>query len=129
MRQKLRSLSQEYKLHEVDYDSVYDFLEGWTAYAKNANTYKLRRKISTAIKDGLVCSKPISFLSNGRDNIYYIMEKEYFIVYTKTDCYYCKNIESEELFISLIDCYKLNCKDWIKMDNIKIKMEEVIVCF
>jgi len=95
----------------------------------NTETSKLRRKISTAIKDGLVCSKPISFLSNGRDNIYYIMEKEYFIVYTKTDCYYCKNIESEELFISLIDCYKLNCKDWIKMDNIKIKMEEVIVCF
>lgn len=46
MRQKLKSLKQEYKLHEVDYDSIYDFIEGWRAYSKNANSYKLRRKIA-----------------------------------------------------------------------------------
>jgi len=45
MRRKLKSLWQEYKLHEIDYDSIYDSLEGWAAYAKNANSYKLRRKI------------------------------------------------------------------------------------
>jgi len=44
-KQKLKSLAQEYKLHEINYDSIYDSLEGWTAYAKNANAYKLRRKI------------------------------------------------------------------------------------
>ena len=47
MKRKLKSLAQEYKLHRVDYDSVYDFLEGWTAYAKSANSYKLRRKIAS----------------------------------------------------------------------------------
>jgi len=46
MKQKLRTLVQEYKLHEIDYDSIYDSLEGWIAYAKNANSYKLRRKIA-----------------------------------------------------------------------------------
>ena len=46
MKRKLKSLAQEYKLHKVDYDSVYDFLEGWTAYVKSANSYKLRRKIT-----------------------------------------------------------------------------------
>jgi len=47
MKRKLESLAQEYKSHKVDYDSVYDFLEGWTAYAKRANSYKLRRKIAS----------------------------------------------------------------------------------
>ncbi len=46
MKQKLKALGQEYKLCEDDYDSIYDFLEGWIVYAKNANTYKLRRKIT-----------------------------------------------------------------------------------
>ena len=46
MRQKLKSLKQEYKLHEVDYDSIYNFIEGWMTYSKNANSYKLRRKIA-----------------------------------------------------------------------------------
>ena len=47
IKRKLKLLAQEYKLHEIDYDSVYDSLEGWIAYAKNANSYKLRRKIAT----------------------------------------------------------------------------------
>ena len=46
MKRKLKSLAQEYKLHEIDYDSIYDSLEGWIAYMKNANSYKLRRKIT-----------------------------------------------------------------------------------
>lgn len=46
IKQKLKALEQECKLHEIDYDLVYDFLEGWIAYAKNANAYKLRKKIT-----------------------------------------------------------------------------------
>ncbi len=34
----------------IDYDKIYDFLEGWLAYAKNANTYKLRKTILEAIE-------------------------------------------------------------------------------
>lgn len=52
MKQKLKALSQEYKLQEIDYDSVYDFLEGWIAYAKNANAYKLRKKITAEFEMG-----------------------------------------------------------------------------
>lgn len=54
MNQKLKSLTQEYKLHEIDYDSVYDFFESWIAYAKNANTYKLRGKIATDFEKDFV---------------------------------------------------------------------------
>ncbi|HLC62648.1 MAG TPA: hypothetical protein VJI52_06545, partial [Candidatus Nanoarchaeia archaeon] len=45
-KQKLKSLAQEYELHEIGYDSIYDIFEGWIAYAKNANSYKLRKKIA-----------------------------------------------------------------------------------
>ena len=30
---------------------MYDFLEGWIAYAKNADTYSLRREVITNIED------------------------------------------------------------------------------
>jgi len=45
MRSKLQNLKEEYYAKEAGYDDLYDFLEGWIAYAKNANTHKLRKKI------------------------------------------------------------------------------------
>ena len=33
----------------IEYDDVYDFVEGWLTYARNANTYKLRRKLTKEI--------------------------------------------------------------------------------
>ena len=47
MRSKLQILKEKYKNSEIDYDTVYDYIEGWIAYAKNANTCKLRKKILT----------------------------------------------------------------------------------
>ena len=46
MRKKFSILLEQYKEHKIDYDTIYDFFEGWFAYAKHANTYKLRKKIS-----------------------------------------------------------------------------------
>ena len=42
-KRKLESLYQEFESGQVEYDALYDFIEGWCAYAKNANTYKLRK--------------------------------------------------------------------------------------
>ena len=47
MRSKLQILKEKYCAKEADCDILYDFLEGWIAYAKNANTCKLRKKILT----------------------------------------------------------------------------------
>jgi RNA-directed DNA polymerase len=43
-RKKLELMRLEYKAKKIDYDAVYDFLEGWLAYSKYANTFRLRRK-------------------------------------------------------------------------------------
>ncbi|MFH0869695.1 MAG: RNA-directed DNA polymerase [archaeon] len=42
-RKKLELMSSEYELKRVSYDTIYDFLEGWAAYSKYANTFKLRK--------------------------------------------------------------------------------------
>lgn len=42
---KWNTLQRNYSLNETSYDNLYDFLEGWCAYAKQANTFKLRQKI------------------------------------------------------------------------------------
>ncbi len=43
--QKYLSLSKRVKDKESNYDELYDFMEGWIAYTKQANTYRLRTKI------------------------------------------------------------------------------------
>lgn len=48
--QKLQSLYEEHNQSNAAYDQIYDFLEGWVAYAKQANTYRLRQKILTEVE-------------------------------------------------------------------------------
>ncbi|MBU1198779.1 MAG: reverse transcriptase/maturase family protein [Nanoarchaeota archaeon] len=61
-KNKFTRICKEYDNNLIDYDVVYDFLEGWLTYAKTANTYKLREKI--------IKSYEIKFKGN-------ISEKEY----------------------------------------------------
>lgn len=42
---KLEMIYSDYDRKLVNYDTIYDFLEGWSAYARTANTYKLRKRI------------------------------------------------------------------------------------
>jgi len=42
---KIHLLENDYRSRKIDYDQMYDFLEGWCAYARNANTFKLRKKL------------------------------------------------------------------------------------
>jgi len=49
MKKKLDLLLNQYKKHEVDYDTIYNFFEGWFAYAKHANTYNWRKKMSIGL--------------------------------------------------------------------------------
>ena len=49
-KKKLNMVCEKFDNGEITYDEVYDFLEGWIAYAKNADTYNLRRKIMSTIE-------------------------------------------------------------------------------
>ena len=42
---KFELYTSKYKKGQINYDEIYNFLEGWLAYAKNADTYKLRKNI------------------------------------------------------------------------------------
>ncbi len=44
-QRKLKEVYSLYDQDEISYDSIYDFIEGWVAYAKHADTYNLRQKI------------------------------------------------------------------------------------
>ncbi len=44
-KNKLNAMIREYRVGEMNYEEFYEFLEGWIAYAKNANTYNLRGKV------------------------------------------------------------------------------------
>lgn len=48
---KFSSFCQAYEQREIVYDKIYDFLEGWLAYAKQANTYFLRQAILKKVEE------------------------------------------------------------------------------
>ena len=50
INKKFRSLKDDYDKGKIDYGIVCDSLEGWVAYAKQAKTYKLRKKFSKEIE-------------------------------------------------------------------------------
>ena len=67
MRIKFGILNKYYKYRKIDYDSIYDFLEGWFAYAKQANTYILRKKLAEKIENTFpneISTKEINKISN-----------------------------------------------------------------
>ncbi|MBD3164574.1 hypothetical protein GF323_05190, partial [Candidatus Woesearchaeota archaeon] len=45
MKTKFEYLKEEYERGKIDYDIIYDFFEGWLAYAKHANTCRLRKQV------------------------------------------------------------------------------------
>lgn len=56
-------LYSAYLKKEIDYDTIYNFLEGWLAYAHHANTHKLCQKIRNTIEirfPGELSSKEIN---------------------------------------------------------------------
>jgi len=42
---KLKEFNKKYYNKEINYDNIYDSMEGWTANAKQANTYSLRKTL------------------------------------------------------------------------------------
>ena len=50
MKNKLKTLKQDYINNKIEYNPIYDSLEGWFAHAKNADTYKLRKQIAKEIE-------------------------------------------------------------------------------
>jgi len=91
----------------------------------------IRRKISKLLKYGIICSKKIKYSSSnpGREVIFYKMEKEYFIVFTKNNVYYCENIITSDNEIKLFSSYILNNNKWIKKNDINLELNEVVLCF
>jgi len=50
-KRKLKALCEKYDNGEILYDEIYDFLDGWIAYAKNADTFNVRKKIMKNVED------------------------------------------------------------------------------
>nr|AQS31691.1 hypothetical protein [uncultured archaeon]AQS34501.1 hypothetical protein [uncultured archaeon]AQS34522.1 hypothetical protein [uncultured archaeon] len=44
-KKRLTKICEQYENNEIGYDAIYDFIEGWVAYSKNANTYNLRNRL------------------------------------------------------------------------------------
>lgn len=99
-------------------------------YGSNSISTTTRRKMSKLIKYGFLCYKPIKNTSKGygKELIFYSLEKEYFIVFTKNKVFYCENINTDKNKIEILNSYELNCVNWIKKGNKKLNTNEVVLC-
>jgi len=100
-------------------------------YGSNSVSTKTRRKMSKLIKYGFLCYKPIKNCSKGygKEIIFYSIEKEYFIIFTKNKVYYSENVNIKDNIVELTNSFELNCVNWIKKGNKNIDMEEMVLCF
>jgi len=48
---KFENICKAYAKKEIQYDVMYEFVEGWLAYVKNANTYTLQEKVCASMKE------------------------------------------------------------------------------
>ena len=98
-------------------------------YGNNSETTKLKRKFKQLRKQRLIYDENIPSI-NGRLKIFFIFEKEYFIVITKTKLYYCTKFYPDGVNYILKNSYFLDYNSWIKAkEKIKIKKGEIIKCF
>ncbi len=49
MQDNLQLLKEKYEKAEISYDKIYNCIEGWLAYAKNADSYKQRKNLMTNV--------------------------------------------------------------------------------
>ena len=69
MRRTFEFIQQKYSAKEIRYDEIYDFLEGWIAYAKSANTYSMRKKLLAEFENTFpqkISAKELSRYLNGQ---------------------------------------------------------------
>jgi retron-type reverse transcriptase len=50
-KNKILELGNQYDNKEIEYDIIFDFIEGWTAYVKKINCYKLKNHILKPLDD------------------------------------------------------------------------------
>lgn len=44
-RRRLSELCLDFDAGKIDYDTVYDFMEGWIAYSRHANMHNLKKRV------------------------------------------------------------------------------------
>ena len=70
---KVHSLENDYHSRKISYDKLYDFLEGWCAYARNANTFRLRKNLLGQIEQKFpheISAKEVNRLQKAIANFY-----------------------------------------------------------
>lgn len=51
MERKLLNFNVKFKENKIDYDKIYASIEGWLAYANNADTYKQKRRFTKRFEE------------------------------------------------------------------------------
>ena len=99
-------------------------------YGVNTKTTSVRRRVNKLVKYGIISSKTIrNKIEYGKCKIFFVIQKEYYILYTKDRCFYCDTISQDKDDLVLHKAYELNCIDWVSKGDIKIKAKEVEECF
>lgn len=117
-----------------DYDiNLYNRPETYKTILKNkfgynTETTKLRKKLSNLIKEGHITNIPITNIFRGRDMLFYVIDKNYYIVFANNDCYYCSSIKSNKNHLNVEGVFKLKNNKWIKTSDKVFNHSEVLLC-
>lgn len=93
---------------------------------KNTETNKVRKKISSFVRQGLIASGLLDGESGTK--IFYSLEKTYFVFIVrngrKYDYYYCSDVEEiSDVEVVMYNAFILSDYDWIYVGNIGIQKD------
>ncbi|MDP3734536.1 MAG: reverse transcriptase domain-containing protein [Nanoarchaeota archaeon] len=129
-QQKFRQLQQEYQEGLLDREKVIEYLEGWLAFASQANTYKYRRRLIRWFNQAfpLEQKKPMVVLQKHQNLMIKSEESQIQFTVQKTHQFFRKGLSvSEELVAvgeALMSAVEINTQQkGIAIDVEKVFME------
>lgn len=97
-------------------------------YGVNGVTVNTKKKMNKLISEGIVCEDSLSY-DRCRERIFFVYEKQYTIIITKTSVYFCNTIIPMKDKTTLTEAYVLEDCDWRYLWNTQINTGEIIKCF
>ena len=97
-------------------------------YGNNSKTITLKRKMNKLRKYKVIYDENIPS-RNGRSKLFFVFDKNYYIIITFENVYYCNEIVYTNNKLIMKGSYLLNKYNWKSLGIYEIDNKEVIKCF
>lgn len=109
----------------INKPDTYKTLLGSSYNESNCNI--IRKKINKLIKNRMIMFCEFK-KGKGKRRLFFTIEKKYFIVITKNNCFYCAKTKIKNNVLIMEQCKELNEFKWEDRGDYNVNLSEVVKC-